>query len=162
MCSSDLTNMYREIRQRFWWAKMKLDIAQFIAECDVCRRAKAEYQKPFGIIPPTPVPVWKWDEVEMNFFTGFPKTEQGYTAVWVLVDHLSKVAHFIPIHEHSRAKQLADLFVSMIVPSHGVPRKIMLDYGNMFTSKTWNSFKQSMGSHIPSAIIYQPSADCHI
>ena len=76
---------------------MKREIAQYVAECDVCRRVKAEYQKPLGTIPPTPIPVWKWDEVDMNFFTGFPKTEHGYTVVWVLVDHLSKVVHFILI-----------------------------------------------------------------
>ena len=66
------TDMYRDIRRRFWWAKMKLDIAQFVAECNICRLAKAKYQKPLDTIPPTPIPVWKWDEIEMNFLLGLP------------------------------------------------------------------------------------------
>ena len=66
------TKMYQDIRQWYWWPDMKRDIAKYVAECDVCRRIKAEYQRPAGLLQPLEIPEWKWDKVEMHFITGFP------------------------------------------------------------------------------------------
>ena len=68
------TKMYQDIHQRFWWSNMKQDIARYVAECDVCRRIKAEQQRPAGTLQPISIPEWKWDHVEMDFVTGFPKS----------------------------------------------------------------------------------------
>jgi hypothetical protein len=68
------TKMYRGLRQRYWWSRMKQDIARYVAECDVCRRIKAEHQKPAGLLQPLPIPLWKWDKVQMDFITGLPKS----------------------------------------------------------------------------------------
>src|ERR1044072_6759435 len=91
------TKMYEDLRQRFWWTRMKREIAQFIAECDVCRRVKAEHQRPAGTLQPLSIPEWKWDKVGMDFITGFPKTQKGNDAIFVVIDRLSKVAHFLPV-----------------------------------------------------------------
>ena len=88
------TKMYQDIRQRFWWSNMKQDIARYVAECDVCRRIKAEHQRPAGTLQPISIPEWKWDHVEMDFVTGFPKSQKGNDAILVVIDRLSKVAHF--------------------------------------------------------------------
>ena len=72
---------------------MKREIAQFIAECDVCRHVKAECQRPAGTLKPLTIPEWKWDKVSMDFITGFPKTQKGNDAIFVVIDRLSKVAH---------------------------------------------------------------------
>ena len=114
---------------------MKREIAQFVAECDVCRRVKAEHQRPAGTLQPPSIPEWKWDEVGMDFITGFPKTQKGNNAIWVVVDRLSKVAHFLPNRENITARQLADLYVSRIVSLHGVHKKIISDRGSLFTTK---------------------------
>ena len=100
---------------------MKREIAQFVAECDVCRCIKAEHQRPAGTLQPLPIPEWKWDKVSMDFITGFPKSQKGNNAIFVVIDHLLKVAHFLPIRESITANQLADLYVSRIVSLHGVP-----------------------------------------
>src|SRR3954462_8223959 len=113
------TKMYRDLRQRFWWTRMKREIAQFIAECDVCRRIKAEHQRPAGTLQPLPIPGGKWDKVSMDFITGFPKTQKGHDAILVVLDRLSKVAYFLPIRESITASQLADLYVSRVVSLHG-------------------------------------------
>ena len=76
---------------------MKGDIARFVAHCDVCKRVKAEHQKPSGLLQPLLIPVWKWDEVSMNFITDLPRTQSGHDSVWVIVDRLTKVVHFIPV-----------------------------------------------------------------
>ena len=76
---------------------MKRDIARYVAECDVCHRIKAEHQRPAGTLEPLPITEWKWDKVSMDFITGFPKTQNGNDAIFVVIDRLSKVAHFLPI-----------------------------------------------------------------
>ena len=73
---------------------MKQDIARYVAECDVCCRIKAEHQRPAGTLQPISIPEWKWDHVEMDFVTGFPKLQKGNDAILVVIDRLSKVAHF--------------------------------------------------------------------
>ena len=84
------TKMYQDIRQRFWWSNMKQDIARYVAECDDCRRIKAEHQRPAGTLQPISIPEWKWDHVEMDFITGFPKSQKGNDAILVVIDRLSK------------------------------------------------------------------------
>ena len=88
------TKMYQDIRQRLWWSNMKQDIAQYVAECDVCRRIKAEHQKPAGTLQPLSIPEWKWDKVEMDFITGFPRSQKGHNAIFVVIDRFSKGCSF--------------------------------------------------------------------
>ena len=81
----------------------------------------------------------------MDFITGFPRSQKGNNAIWVVIDRLSKVAHFLPVHEDINAGQLADLYMSRIVPLHGVPLRIISDQGSIFVSKFWQSFQTAMG-----------------
>src|SRR4051812_19907821 len=152
------TKMYRDLRQRFWWTRMKRDIAQFVAECDVCRRIKAEHQSPAGTLQPLSIPEWKWDKVGMDFITGFPKTQKGNDAIFVVIDRLSKVAHFLPVRESITASQLADLYVSRIVSLHGVPLVINSDRGSLFTSRFWESFQNAMGTHLSFSTAFHPQS----
>src|ERR1043165_3785767 len=89
----------KDLRQRYWWPYMKQDIARFVSQCDVCSRVKAGHQKPAGWLRPIPPPDWKWDKVEMDFITGFPKSQKGNDAIFVLIERFSMVAHFLPIKE---------------------------------------------------------------
>ena len=76
---------------------MKKDIAEYVAVCEVCMRVKAEHQKPARLLQPMPIPKWKWDKLGMDFITGLPRTRSGHGTIWVVVDHLTKVAYFIPM-----------------------------------------------------------------
>src|SRR5664279_3086068 len=153
------TKMYQNLRQRFWWTRIKREIAKFVSECDVCRRVKAEHQRSPGTLHPIVIPVWKWDEIGMDFITGLPKTQKGNNAIWVVIDRLTKVAHFLPVREDITASQLADLYVSRIVPLHGVPLRIISDRGSLFTSKFWNSFQTAMGTHLAFSTSFHPQTD---
>ena len=136
---------------------MKREIAQFVAECHICHHVKTEHQRPAGTLLPLSIPVWKWDEIVMDFITGLPKTQKRNNAIWVVVvDRLSKVAHFLSICEDITATQLADLYISRIFVLHGVPKKIISDRGSLFTSKFWASFQQSMGTRISFSTTYHP------
>jgi hypothetical protein len=81
------------------------------------------------------VPEWKWEEIAMDFIVGLPRTQSGYDSTWVIVDRLTKVAHFIPIRATYSGPQLLELYMSSIVSLHGVSKKIVSDRGTQFTSK---------------------------
>ena len=108
---------------------MKREIGSYIAICDVCQRVKAEHQRPAGLLQPLKVPEWKWDEIGMDFITELPRSNRGHDSIWVIVDCLTKVAHFIPVKTTHTGAQLADLYISRIVSLHGVPKKIVSDRG---------------------------------
>src|SRR3954467_4542835 len=91
-----------------------------------------------------------------DFITGFPKTQKGNDAIFVVIDRLSKVAHFLPVRESITASQLAYLYVSRIVSLHGVPLEINSDRGSIFTSRFWESFQNAMGTHLSFSTAYHP------
>ena len=85
---------------------MKRDVARFVSQCDVCRRAKAQYQKPAGLLQPLEFPEWKWDHIEMDFITGFPLSQKNNNAIFVVIDNLSKVAHLFPVKDSISASSV--------------------------------------------------------
>jgi len=131
------TKMYQDLKERYWWYGMKRDVAAHVAICDVCQRVKAEHQRPAGLLQPLKIPEWKWEEIGMDFIVGLPRTKDGYDSIWVIVDHLTKVAHFIPVKTTYTGARLAELYISRIVCLHGVPKKIVSDRGTQFTSRFW-------------------------
>ena len=89
--------MYQDLRNNFWWDGMKRDIAKFVYKCLVCQQMKAEHKKLLGLLVPLSIPEWKWCHIIMDFVTEFPRTSQGFDTFWVVVDRLTKSAHFLPI-----------------------------------------------------------------
>ena len=89
---------------------MKKDIADYVAVCDVCQIVKAEHQKPAGLLQPMPIPEWKLDKLGMDFIIGLPRTRSGYDSIWVVVDRLTKVAHFIPVKPLIQARSRQDIY----------------------------------------------------
>jgi anti-sigma factor ChrR (cupin superfamily) len=108
---------------------MKKNVAVHVALCDTCQRVKAEYQRAAGLLKPLKVPEWMWEEIGMDFIVGLPRTRDGYDSIWVIVDRLTKVAHFIPVKVTYTGVKLAELYNSRIVCLHGVPKKIVSDRG---------------------------------
>ena len=107
------------------------------AKMMVCQRVKAEHQRPAGPLHPLKVLEWKWEEIGMDFIVGLPRTPKDYDSIWVIVDILTKVAHFIPVKTTYKDSQLAELYMARIVCLHGVPKKIVSDRGSQFTSRFW-------------------------
>ena len=70
------TNMYQDLKEQFWWHKMKREIGSYIAKCDICQRVKVEHQRPAGLLQPLQISEWKWDSVGMDFITGFPTSSK--------------------------------------------------------------------------------------
>ncbi|KAD6119183.1 hypothetical protein E3N88_10454 [Mikania micrantha] len=93
------TKMYRDLRQNFWWNGMKEAVAKYVSECLTCQQIKIEHQRASGLLQPLDIPLWKWDEISMDFVMGLPKTMKKNDAIWVVVDRLSKSAHFLAIQQ---------------------------------------------------------------
>ncbi|WVZ87046.1 hypothetical protein U9M48_033745 [Paspalum notatum var. saurae] len=106
--------MYQDLKQKFWWYGMKREVAEYVALCDVCQRVKAEHQKPAGLLQPLKIPEWKWQEIGMDFIVGLSRTQSGFDSIWVVVDRLTKVAHFIPVKTTYSGAKLAELYMSRI------------------------------------------------
>jgi hypothetical protein len=127
--------MYQDLKQRFWWTKMKVEIARYVAKCDTCQRVKAVHLKSAGPLHPLPVPSWKWDDISMDFIVGLPKTSKGFDSIWVIVDRLTKQAHFLPVRTDYPVVHYAKLYVDRVVSLHGIPKTIVSDRGTQFVSK---------------------------
>nr|AAV31288.1 putative polyprotein [Oryza sativa Japonica Group] len=153
------TKMYQDLKQQFWWASMRREIAEYVALCDVCQRVKAEHRKPAGLLQPLKIPEWKWEEIGMDFITGLPRTSSGHDSIWVVVDRLTKVAHFIPVKTTYTGNKLAELYMARVVCLHGVPKKIVSDRGSQFTSKFWQKLQVEMGTRLNFSTAYHPQTD---
>jgi hypothetical protein len=102
------TKMYQDLKRKFWWYGLKRDVAAHVAMCEVCQRVKAEHQRQVGLLYPLKIPEWKWEEIGMDFITGLPCTPKEYDSIWVIVDRLTKVAHFIEVKTTYKGSQLAE------------------------------------------------------
>ncbi|GJT91498.1 putative reverse transcriptase domain-containing protein [Tanacetum coccineum] len=91
--------MYYDLRDMYWWPGMKRDTATYVSECLTCVKVKAEHQRPSGLLQQPEIPEWKWENITMDFITKLPRTRSGHDAIWVVVDRLTKSAHFLAIHE---------------------------------------------------------------
>ncbi|KAD4180367.1 hypothetical protein E3N88_28958 [Mikania micrantha] len=122
-------------------------------------RVKAEHQRPSGLLQPLEIPVWRWEQISMDFITKLPKTPRGHDAIWVIVDRLTKSAHFLAIREDYNTNRLAKLYLDEIVSRHGVPISIITDRDSIFTSRVWQTFQKALGSQLNLSTTYHPQTD---
>ncbi|GKD67248.1 putative reverse transcriptase domain-containing protein [Tanacetum coccineum] len=113
---------------------MKAGIAIYVRKCLTCAKVKAKHQRPSGLLAQLAIPEWKWDNIMMDFITKLPKSSQGFDTIWVIVDRLTKYAHFLPIRENDPLDKLARLYLNKIVARHGIPALIICDRDGRFTS----------------------------
>ncbi|KAL5733264.1 hypothetical protein ACOSQ2_032956 [Xanthoceras sorbifolium] len=129
------TKMYRDLRTQYWWSGLKRDVIEFVNRCMTCQRVKAEHQVPSGLLQPISIPEWKWDRITMDFVTGLPLTRSKQDSIWVIVDRLTKSAHFLPVRTDYSLDRLAELYIREIVRLHGIPASIISDRDPRFTSR---------------------------
>jgi hypothetical protein len=123
------SKMYLDLKQKYCWYGLKRDVAAYVAVYDVCQRVKVEHQRPARLLQPLKVLEWKWEEIGMDFIVRLLRTLKGYDSIWVIMDRLTEVAHFIPVKTTYKGSRLAELYMSRIVCLHGVPKKIVSDRG---------------------------------
>jgi IS30 family transposase len=138
---------------------MKRVVAEYVDLCDNCQRVKAERQRPTGLLQSLKIPQWKGDEISMDFIVGLPTTQYGYDSIWVIIDRLSKVAHFIPVKTTYKGAKLVKLYIARIVCLHGVPKKIVSDRGTQFTSRFWEKLHKAMDTNLNFSSAYHPQTN---
>jgi hypothetical protein len=135
---------------------MKIEIARYVAKCDTCRRVKAIPMKTAGPLQSLPIPTWKWEDISMDFIVGLPRTAKGYDSIWVIVDRLTKIAHFLPVKTYYLVLTYEELYIARILSLHGIPKTIVSDRGPQFVSKFWEELHKSLGTKLLHSSAYHP------
>ncbi|GKE33003.1 putative reverse transcriptase domain-containing protein, partial [Tanacetum coccineum] len=151
--------MYQDLNKLYWWPNMKAEIATYISKCLTYARVKAECQKPSCLLVQPVIPVWKWENITMDFVTKLPKTSSGQDAIWVIVDRLTKSAHFLPMKETDSMEKLTRQYLKEIVSRHGVPVLIISDRDSKFTSHFWKSLNKALDAQLDISTAYHPQTD---
>jgi hypothetical protein len=135
---------------------MKIEIAGYVARCDTCRRVKAIHLKTAGLLQSLPIPTWKWEDISMDFIVGLPRTAKGFDSIWVIIDQLTKITHFLPVKVKYTVVIYAELYIARILSLHGVPKTIVSDRGPQFVSKFWEELHQSLDTKLLHSLAYHP------
>ncbi|GJX94432.1 putative reverse transcriptase domain-containing protein [Tanacetum coccineum] len=151
--------MYQDLKQLYWWPNMKVNIATYVSKCPTCSKVKAEHQKPSGLLIQPEIPEWMWEKITMDFVTKLPKMTNGYDTIWVIVDRLTKSAHFLPIRETDPMEKLMKLYMKEVVTRHGVPVSIISDRDGRFTSLFWQALHKALGTRLDMSMAYHPETD---
>src|ERR1044072_519749 len=136
---------------------MKKLVAEFVASCLTCQKAKIEHQSPIGKTQFLEVLVWKWDSISMDFVIALPRTLRKHDSIWVIVDRLTKSAHFIPVKTTYTVQKYSEAYVAEIVRLHGVPSSIISDRDPKFTSHFLASFTRSVGHQVEAQFRLSPA-----
>nr|GFA51964.1 putative reverse transcriptase domain-containing protein [Tanacetum cinerariifolium] len=154
--------MYQDLKQLYWWSNMKAKIATYVSKCLTCVNVKAEHQRPSGLLQQPEIPIWKWERITMDFIIGLPRTPSGYDSIWVIVDRLSKSAHFLLVKTTDNMEKLTQLYLKKVVCRHGVPISIISDRDSKFTSRFWRLLQEALGTRLDMSSAYHPETDGQI
>jgi hypothetical protein len=138
---------------------MKRKIARYVSECDACRKVKADYMKPGGLLQQLNILGWKWDDISIDFIVGLPMTAHKFDSIWVIVDWFTKSAHFIRINTRYVVQKYAEIYVTRVLCLHGVLKTIISDRGFQFFARFWEQLHASLGIHLIHSLAYHPQTD---
>jgi hypothetical protein len=150
------TKMYQDLKQHYWWTKMKIEIARYVVKCDTCRRVKAIHMKTAGPLQSLPIPTWKREDISMDFIVGLPRMTKGFDSIWVIIDRLTKIVHFLPVKVKYPVITYAELYIAGILSLHEIPKTIVSDHGPQFVSKFWEELHKSLGTKLLHSSAYHP------
>jgi hypothetical protein len=147
------------VKSPYFWPVLKKEIDEYIAICMECQKVKAEHRHPTRLLQPLPIPEWKWDVVTMDFITRLPRTSKQHDSIMVVVDKLTKAAHFIPLKTTHRATDVADIFLKEVARLHGIPKTIVSDRDLKFTSNFWKGLYKGFRTNLNCSTAYHPESD---
>lgn len=149
---------YQRVRKVFFWPGIKMAVEDFVKQCPTCQKSKNEHCQPAGKLQPLPVPTKPWNDITMDFIEGLPLSD-GMNVILVVVDRLTKYAHFIPLRHPYTAASVSKLFLDQVVKLHGVPETIVSDRDPIFTSNFWRALIQAVGPKLNYSTANHPSTD---
>ena len=146
------------IRQVFYWKKMRKEIGIFLVECKICQRNKDETVSYLGLLQPLPISEQVWTNISMDFIEGLP-TSHGKQVIFVVVDRLSKYAHFMPLSHPYTALNVAQAFMDNVYKLHGLSKSIVSDRDPVFTSNFWKGLFVQLNVGLLHSTAYHPQID---
>jgi hypothetical protein len=149
---------FGRLKENVYWVGMKQDVINFVNACLVCQQTKTPTHLPYGPLQPLHIPNEVWEDISMDFIVGLPSF-QGYTTIFVVVDRLSKAAHFGTLTTNFTASKVADLFAHMVCKLHGMPRSIVSDRDPIFLSHFWQDLFKLCGTKLRMSTAYHPQSD---
>jgi hypothetical protein len=147
------------VKIHYFWPGMKRDIADYITRCMECQKVKAKHRHPAGLLQPLPILEWKWKVVTMDFITRFPRKTKMHDSIMVVVDKLTKAAHFIPLKTTHKDADVADIFLKEVARLHGIPKTIVSKRDSKFTSNFWKGLFKGFRTNLNFSIAYHPESD---
>jgi hypothetical protein len=147
------------LKSQYYWPGMKKEVVDFIAKCLECQKVKAEHRHLAGLLQPLPIHEWKWEVVTMDFITKLPRTNKQHDSIMVVVDMLTKVAHFIPVKLTHRATNIVDVYMREIARLHGIPKTIVSNRDPKFTPNFWKGLFSGFGSNLNFSATYHLELD---
>jgi hypothetical protein len=147
-----------QIQRNYWWPKMRTTVEDYVKSCLACQRTKPDRQKPAGLLHPLPVASKRWLSVTMDFMVDLPPCK-GFDSIMVVVDHFTKMSHFIPCTKNITAKETAALFTDRVTRYHGLPDTIISDCGTQFDNDFWTNYWKQLGVTATLSSSYHPETD---
>jgi hypothetical protein len=147
------------IKIQYYWLGMKKEVVYFIAKCLECQKVKVDNRHPARLLHPLPIPEWKWEVVTMDFITKLPKTNKQHDSIMVVVDKLTKAAHFIPVNLTHKEANIVDVYMREISRLHGIPKTIVSDRDPKFTSKFWKGLFNGFVTNLNFSTAYHLESD---
>jgi hypothetical protein len=151
-------NTLELVSRNYYWPQQWQYVNRYVDYCDTCKRIKLIKHAPFGLLRPLQIPERLWESISMDFITGLPE-EEGSNTIWVIIDHLMKMAHFMACVDTIGPKELADGFLTHVVRTHGLPSSVISDRGSLFTSPFWKRIMEAMGTSRTLSTAFHPESD---
>jgi len=146
------------VTRNFWWPRVSREVKQYVEGCDACQRNKNRTQAPAGKLMPNSIPEKPWSHILADFIMKLPLV-QGYDSILVVVDRLTKMAHFIPTTEKTTAGGLARLFRDNVWKLHGLPESIISDRGPQFAAGVMRELNEMLGIDSKLSTVFHPQTD---
>lgn len=147
------------VKRKFYWPQMHEHVAAYVNSCNKCQANKSSNQSAIGLLQPLSIPNKRWEQVTMDFIGPLPMTKNGHNSIMVVVDKLSKMAHYIATHTNVTAEGVAKLFFDNIVRHHGIPTSIISDRDTRFTSSFWQELWKQLGTKFNMSTAFHPETD---
>jgi len=146
------------LQRKYYSPHMRNTIKQYVMNCDICQRTKVLRHAPYGLKKPTEAPDRLWKSISMDFISDLPKSK-GDDAMLIVIDRLTKMAHFLPCTKEMDARQFSELFMREIFRLHGLPKELITDRGSIFTSDPWKETTKQLGIERRLSPAFQPQTD---
>ena len=155
---SGVLRTFKKLGQQFYWPGMHRSVQDYVKGCAICKKIKTETLAPAGLLQPLPIPCQVWDDITLDFIEGLP-VSQGKDTILVVVDRLSKSAHFLTLSHPFTSRTVAEKFVDGVIKLHGMPKTIISDRDPIFISNFWKEFFTMSGSKLQLSSAYHPQTD---